>query len=261
MGHRHPRHVRRPKLGGAGPVEEAEALTRASVELFRACGDHWMILYGLGMLAGIEESHGDFVAAAAAYEELIVACRAAGMTHFESMWLIRLAALRARLGDDVAAEQLFADSITTRPQSVNPAALVGRAGAARRLGDLASSRRWLDQAKTEYETVGFPGGSAAALIGLVWWSLAVGDLTDANQYAEQARDSAAEAADPLIGVLAETVVAAVPLVSSNTPDNRARLADILERRAAAGRSTAFLEGTLDEPDVEGLAAAYGLRPG
>ncbi len=248
-------------LAAQGHVEEAERLTRASVELFRACGDHWMILYGLGMLAGIEESHGDFAAAAAAYEELIVACRAAGMTHFESMWLIRLAALRARLGDDVAAEQLFADSITTRPQSVNPAALVGRAGAARRLGDLASSRRWLDQAKIEYETVGSPGGSAAALIGLVWWSLAVGDLTDANQYAQQARDSAAEAADPLIAILAETVIAVVLLVSSNTPEHQARLADILERRAAAGRSTAFLEGTLDEPDVEGLAAAYGLRPG
>jgi hypothetical protein len=39
------------------------------------------------------------------------------------------------------------------------------------------------------------------------------------------------------------------------------LADILARRAAAGRSAAFLEGTLDEPDVEALAASYGLRPG
>ncbi len=118
-----------------------------------------MILYGLGMLAGIEESHGDLIAAAIAYEELIVACRTAGMTHFESMWLIRLAALRARLGDDVAAEQLFADSIATKPQAVNAAALVGRAGAARRLGDLTACRRWLDEAKTEYESVGLPGGS------------------------------------------------------------------------------------------------------
>ena len=39
--------------------------TRARVDQLRACGDHWMILYGLGMLAGIEESHGDFAAAAA----------------------------------------------------------------------------------------------------------------------------------------------------------------------------------------------------
>jgi tetratricopeptide (TPR) repeat protein len=248
-------------LAAQGQAEEAEILTRASVDLLRACGDHWMILYGLGMLAGIEESHGDLVAAAAAYEELIIACRTAGMTHFESMWLIRPAALRARLGDDVAAEQLFADSIATRPRSVNSAALVGRAGAARRLGDLASCRRWLDQANSEYETVGVPGGSAAALIGLVWWSLAVGDLTSADEYAEQARHKAAEAADPLITILAETVAAAVTLVSSNTEANRGRLADILERRAAAGRSAAFLEATLDEPDVDALAAAYGLRPG
>jgi predicted ATPase/DNA-binding SARP family transcriptional activator len=248
-------------LAALGRAEESELMARASVELLRNCGDHWMILYGLGMLAGIEESHGDFVAAAVAYEELIVASRTAGMTHFESMWLIRLAALRARLGDDVAAEQLFADSIATRPQSVNAAALVGRAGAARRLGDLASCRRWLDEAACEYETVGFPGGSAAALIGLVWWALAEGDLTVADGFAEQARHKAAVAVDPLISILAETVVAAVTLVSSDTEANRDRLAEILERRAVAGRSAAFLEGTLDEPDVKALADAYGVRPG
>ena len=110
MGRGHPRHVLRPEPAAQGRAEEAEILTRASVERLRTCGDHWMILYGLGMLAGIEESHGDFSAAAAAYEELIDACRVAGMIHFESMWLIRLATLRARLGDDVAAEELFADS-------------------------------------------------------------------------------------------------------------------------------------------------------
>ncbi len=247
-------------MAAQGQPEEAESLTRASVELLRTCGDHWMILYGLGMLAGIEESHGDFAAAAAAYEELIIACRTAGMTHFESMWLIRLAALRARLGNDVTAEQLFADSIAIRPQSVNPAALVGRAGAARRLGDLASCRRWLDEAKTKYEAVGFPGGSAAVLIGLVWWSLAEGDLMAADEYAEQARHIAAEAADPLVAILAETVVAAVALASSDTEANRGRLADVLAQRAAAGRSAAFLEGSLDEPDVEALAAVYGFRP-
>ncbi len=92
-----------------GRADEAEILTRASVEQLRNCGDHWMILYGLGMLAGIEESHGDFSAAIAAYEELIAACQTAGTIHFESMWLIRLATLQARLGDDVAAEELFAD--------------------------------------------------------------------------------------------------------------------------------------------------------
>jgi predicted ATPase/DNA-binding SARP family transcriptional activator len=248
-------------LAALGQSEAAERLTRSSVEHLRACGDHWMILYGLGMLAGIEESHGDLVAAAAAYEELIVACRTAGMTHFEAMWLVRLGSLRARLGDDVAAEQLFADSIAVRPHSGNSAALLGRAGAARRLGDLASSRRWLDEAEAEYETVGFAAGSAAALIGLVWWSLAAGEPGRATEYAAQARRRAAEAADPLIGVLADTAIAAVVLVLLDTEENRVGFADILERRAAAGRSTAFLEGSLDEPDVEALAAAHGLRSG
>jgi predicted ATPase len=248
-------------LAALGQTEEAELMARASVELLRATGDHWMFPYGLGMLAGIQESRGDLATAADVYEELIVASRTAGMAHFESMWLIRLAALRARLGDDVAAEQLFADAIAARPQSVNAPALVGRAAAARRLGDLPSCRRWLDEATAEYDTVGFPGGSAAALIGLVWWSLAIGDLTGADEFAGQARHRASEAADPLVAILADTVVAAVTLASTDTQANRDRFGDVLQRRAAAGRSAAFLEGTLDEPDVEALASAYGLRPG
>ncbi len=243
-----------------GRAEEAEILTRSSVERLRTCGDHWMILYGLGMLAGIEESHGDFSAAVGAYEELIEACRVAGMIHFESMWLIRLATLRARLGDDIAAEELFATAIATNSQLANTAALTGRAGAARRLGDFTSSRRWLDEARHNYEAVGLPGGSTPALIGLVWWSLAVGDLAGADEYAMQAQDRAAEAADPLVRILADTVVAAVALTSSNTEANRARLSAVLERRAAVGRSTAFFEATLDDPDVEALAVAHGLRP-
>jgi predicted ATPase/DNA-binding SARP family transcriptional activator len=246
-------------LAALGRPEEAELMARASVELLRASGDQWMILYGLGMLAGLQELQGDLDAAAVAYEELIIVTRSVGMTHFESMWLIRLAALRARLGDDVAAEQLFADAIAARPQAVNPAALVGRAGAARRLGDLAACRRWLDEAKAEYENVGFPGGSAAALVGLAWWALAADDQTRADEFAEQAHLRAAEAADPLVGVLAATVAAAVVLASTDTKENRARLADVLEQRAATGRSAAYLEGTLDEPDVEALAIAYGLR--
>jgi hypothetical protein len=61
--------------------------------------------------------------------------------------------------------------------------------------------------------------------------------------------------------LADTVVAAVALASSDTQANRARFTAVLERRVAAGRSTAFFEATLDDPDVEALAVAYGLRPG
>ena len=74
--------------------------------------------------------------------------------------------------------------------------------------------------KDNYESVGLPGGSTPALIGLVWWSLAVGDLAGADEYAKQARDRAGEAADPLVRILADTVVAAVALTSSNTEANR-----------------------------------------
>jgi predicted ATPase/DNA-binding SARP family transcriptional activator len=238
-------------LAAQGRAEEAERLTRASVDRLRACGDHWMILYGLGMVAGIEESHGDFSAATAAYEEVIEACRTAGTVHFESMWLIRLATLRARLRDDVAAERLFADCYATNSQMGRTAAL--------RLGDLTSCRRWLEEANANYESVGLPGGSTPALIGLVWLSLSIGDVTGADRYAEQARHRASEAADPLVGILADTVGAAVSLSSSNTDANRARFAAVLDQRAAAGRSTAFFEATLDDPDVEALASVHGLR--
>ncbi len=248
-------------LAARGRAEEAEVRLRAGVEALRACGDHWMILYGLGMLAGVEESHGDVTAAVLAYEELVAACRVAGMAHFESMWLIRLAALRARIGDDVAAERLFAEALATNSQLALTAALIGRAGATRRLGNLNLCRRWLDEAKTRYEAGGLPGGSTPALIGLVWWALAVGDLTEAERYAEEARSRASEAADPLLGILADTVAAAVTLALSATEENRTRFAAVLERRAAAGRSTAFFESTLDDPDVEALAAACGIRAG
>ncbi|MGH8917005.1 MAG: hypothetical protein ACRD0H_01450, partial [Actinomycetes bacterium] len=247
-------------LAALGQTEEAEAMARAGVERLRASGEHWMILYGLGMQAGLQESRGNLVAAADAYEELLNACRKAKMTQFESMWLIRLAALRARLGDDVAAERLFAASIANSRRWANPAALIGRAGAARRLGDLASCRRWLGEAEAAYDAIGLPAGSTAALIALVWWSLAAGDPAGAQDYAEQARRRAAQAADPLVSVLAETVVAAVALAASDTEVSRTRFASVLERRAGASQSAAFLEGTLDEPDVEALAAAHGVRP-
>jgi predicted ATPase len=245
-------------LAAQGRAEEAEVLLRASVEAFRTCGDHWMILYGLGMLAGMEESHGSLFAAVDAYEELIVACRIAGMTHFESMWIIRLAALRARLGDDVAAEQLFAVAITTNTGLANFAALIGRAGSARRLGDLTSSRRWLDEAKAMYDVTDMAAESASAFIALAWWSIAAGDLAGAGGYVEEAHERAAKAADPLILVLADTVAAAVELSASDTEVTRTRFADVLDRRKRVGRSTAFLGATLDEPDVEALVAAYGL---
>ena len=246
-------------LAAQGRTDEAEILTRASVARLQACGDHWMILYGLGMLAGIEESHGNVSAATAAYEELIDACRTVGTTQFESMWLIRLATLRARHGDDVAAEQLFDQAAATKSQLGRTAALLGRAGAARRRGDFNSSRVLLDQAKANYESAGLPGGSTAVLIGLAWWSVAVGDMTGARDYAEQARLRAVEATDPLVSILAETVAAAVALVTSDSDTNRSRFAATLKRRATAGRSTAFFEATLDDPDVEALAAAHGLR--
>ncbi len=245
-------------LAALGRPDQAERCALAGVARLRACGEQWMILYGLGMLAGLQESRGDLTSAAAAYEELVEACRSAQMVHFAAMWLIRLGAVRARLGDDAVAERLFADAAAANPRGVNPAALLGRAAAARRLGDLDSSRRWLDEARVKYDAIGLPAGAAAAATGLAWWHLAAGDLPEAQRTAEHARRRAAQAADPLVVVLAEAVAAAVALAASDTRANRDGFGEALRRRSAAGRSAAFLEGTLDDPDIDAIALAHGL---
>ena len=96
-------------LAAQGRAEEAEHLTRASVDRLRACGDHWMILYGLGMLAGIEESHGDFPAATAGLRRVDRGVPVGRNGPLRVDVADPTGHARARLGDDVAAERLFAD--------------------------------------------------------------------------------------------------------------------------------------------------------
>lgn len=245
-------------LAGLGRLDEAERVGRRGVEVLRASGERWTIIYGLGMLAGLQEARGELTSASASYLELVGASRLNSMIHFETMWLTRLGALHARLGDDATARRFFAESAAANPRTPNPAALVGLAAAARRLGDLDQCRRTLDEAERLYAVAGLPAGSTAALIGLTWWALAAGEPDLAAGYADSARDLATRAADPVIAVLADTVAAAVALTASNTTAHRDDFTRALVRRASAGRSAAFLEGTLDEPDVDALAAAHGL---
>ena len=245
-------------LAALGRLDDAERVGRRGVEVLRESGERWTIIYGLGMLAGLQETRGDLVSAGAAYRELVDASRVNSMIHFETMWLTRLGALYARLGDDVSAERLFAESGAANPRTPNPAALVGRAAAARRLGDLDACRRWLGEAEALYAAGGLPAGSTAALIGLTWWALAADDAHLATTYADQACEMASRAADPAVAVLADTVAAAVALTVSDTAGHRTAFRRALDRRASAGRSAAFLEGTLDEPDVDALAARHGL---
>ena len=91
--------------------------------------------------------------------------------------LVALAALRARQGDDAAADGLYEEAIGC---SFNPwvsaDAMVGQAAVARRLGDLARARALLDAAGSHYRQLDLPAGPPRVLAGLAWWALAAGHL-------------------------------------------------------------------------------------
>ena len=86
-----------------GHFDEAEPAARSAAERFDAQGEVWMSVGPLHILAGIAAARGDLDGASAAYEALLERCRAAGQRNFVMFSLSRLAALRARQGDDAAA--------------------------------------------------------------------------------------------------------------------------------------------------------------
>jgi predicted ATPase/DNA-binding SARP family transcriptional activator len=158
-------------LAAKGQFEKAIEMARAGVKGCRDLGERWVIVEGLSLLASIEEAHGDLDAAVAAYQELVDCSHKAQISNFETLGLMRLAALRTRQGDDAAAEQLFARAVLgSRRPAYTKAALIGRAAAAQRLGDLESCKRWLDEAMAVPDVAGRAPASAKAFIGLTWWA-------------------------------------------------------------------------------------------
>jgi predicted ATPase len=158
-------------LAAMGQFDQAMEMARAGVKGCRDLGERWVIVEGLSLLASIEEAHGDLDAAFAAYEELVSCSHEAQISNFETLGLMRLAALRARQGDDAAAERLFARAaVNSRRPAYTKAALIGRAAAAQRLGDLESCKRWLNEAMAVPEVPGHGPASGKAFIGLTWWA-------------------------------------------------------------------------------------------
>ena len=104
-----------------------------------------MAVSALNAQASIAEASGDLDAAASAYELLLARCRETEQPLHEPLGVVALAALRARQGDDVAADRLYEEAIG---RIFNPwlsaDAMVGQAAVARRRGDLAWARDWLD---------------------------------------------------------------------------------------------------------------------
>ena len=143
-----------------------------------------------------------------------------------------LAALRARQGDDAAADRLYEEAIGC---CVNPwlsaDAMVGQAAVARRLGDLARARTLLDAAGSQYRQLDLPAGPPRVLAGLAWWALAAGHLDEAAVFAADAAEGAAASGDPATQLLADTAVAAVKAAAEPTRHNIDAFAALAQQRA------------------------------
>ena len=172
--------------------------------------------------------------------------------------LLRLAALRAKQGDDAAADGLYEEAIACSfNPSVSADVMVGQAAVARRLGDLARARALLDAAGTYYRNVGLPAGQTGVLAGLAWWALSAGQADDAMVFAADACQAAAASGDPAVQLLADTAVAAVRALADPTRPNAEAFIALAQQRAQ-NLSYGSLTSFTDEPDVAALAARLAL---
>jgi len=251
-------------LATQGDLDAAEDAARSCVARLRITGEAWQILDGLGLLAILREARGDLDGAAAAYRELIADARAADVRNYEMQWVARLAGVCARQGDDQTAAQLFAEAGAAAIYPANIGwALIGRAGAVRRLGDAAAARPWLDEALALYEAMGFEAGCGAALTSLCWWSLAVGDLDEAAGFAAEARRRTAAEPDSHVAMAAEIATAAVACARSGASAHRDRFAALVRQRASSGRRydgtlAGWIGANFDEPDAAAFARTIGV---
>ena len=232
-----------------GRLEDAEPVARSSLERFDAAEEVLVVVSPLNALASIAEARGDLEAASAAYEALVARCRATGQPLQVPFSLVALAALRARQGDDAAADGLYAEAIDC---SINPwvsaDAMVGQAAVARRRGDLPRSRALLDAAAGHYRHIDLPAGPPRVLAGLAWWALAADQFQDAAVFAADAADGASASGDPATQLLAETAVAAVEAIADPTRHHIEAFVALAQRRA---QGLAYRSLT-DEPDVAEL---------
>ena len=234
-----------------GRFDDAEPAARSSAECFRARGDVWASLGPLSMLGGIAATRGDLEGASATYEALLERSRGAGQRSFELFGLGRLAALRARQGNDAAADSLYEEALARCFRPLESADLmVGQAAVARRLGDLARARALLDAAGSYYENVGLCAGQTGVLAGLAWWALGAGRADDAMAFAVDASQVAPASGDSAVQLLADTAVAAVRASADPTPGNIETLVALAEQRSQSLSYGSLISFT-DGPDVDG----------
>jgi tetratricopeptide (TPR) repeat protein len=211
-----------------------------------------MVVNALNALAGIIAAKGDIEGASVAYEVLLRRCRNTREHLYLNTALVALAVLRARQGDDAAADDLYQEAIDC---SFNPwlsaDAIVGQAAVARRLGDLTRAKRLLDTAADRYRDADIPAGRPRVLAGLAWWALGADQPDAAAIFAEDAVRAAGALADPETQLLAESALAATKAIADPTQREAADNFIALAQHRTQGPAHRSLT---DEPDLLALAA-------
>jgi predicted ATPase len=234
-----------------GRLDDAERAARSGLQYYESVGNAFLSIEPLNLLASLADARGDFTAAAAAYEDMLN-LSSAGRPAYEPFTLIRLAALRARQGDDEAADALYQQVVSARRDLWLAAdAMVGQAAVARRLGDLTRARTLLDAAARQYEMADLPARNAALFGGLTWWAIAAGEPEQAMAFAADAARAASAAAHPAAQLIADAAVAAARATTQPTRENTDAFLSLARERNA--QSFAFGSFT-DEADVASLAA-------
>jgi predicted ATPase len=232
-------------MASFGRLDEAEAAALSSIDRFDAAGEVLLVVNALNAHAGIAAARGDLEGASAAYESLLERCRATGHHPYLPFSLVSLATVRARQGDDIAADHLYQEAIGC---SYNPwlsaDAMVGQAAVARRLGDQKRARALLDTAAARYRDAGLLAGPARVLAALTWWALGANQPDTAVTFAMDAANAAKTIGDPETQLLADSALAAAHAVADPTRHNTDTLV-ALARHRAQGPSHRSLTDELD----------------
>lgn len=238
-----------------GRREEQRALTRAAHEMLTGTGDRFALGLVGHALGELEDSAGNYDAAARAYDEAIALATELGNDDDLPQFLGRRAALEARRGDLAAARAVLARAQPPGRRPFRSAGAVATTLAQIELmaGDLDAARAHLDTVDREFaaarmDEVGVP--QRRAFQALMWAAveLASGDLAPARARTVEAVAAAVAAEDGPVTALVAEVAAALALAEDD-PEAAATLLGI----AAAQR------GTLDHGSPDVRATLDGVR--
>ena len=238
-------------MASFGRLEEAETAARSSIERFDAIGRGVLRRQLAECSRRSRCRQGRSRGRGSAYEALLERCRTSEQHPYLNLALVALASLRARHGDDDAADDLYQEAIGC---CFNPwlsaDAIVGQAAAVRRLGDLTRAKALLDTAADRYRDTDLPVGQPRVLAGLAWWALGAGQPDAAVIYAADAVNVAATSGDPESQLLADSALAAAKSIAEPTQHHTATSSSSSQRRTMGPSHRALT----DEPDLMALAA-------